>query len=139
MAEKPPINVGELRRSGVVKLKEKDMYSIWVKTACCNLSSEQLRKLADITEKYASFYKDFLETESRGISGKEYDLCDLVCPLLKMKATELIDNSDDGETIRIILGDRDSLKSVAQELKIRGIKPSFEQEGENRFILTITK
>ncbi len=49
-------NVGELRRSGIVKLKEKDMYSIWVKTACCNLTSKQLRKLADITEKYARSY-----------------------------------------------------------------------------------
>ncbi len=70
---------------------------------------------------------------------KEFDLCDLICPLSKMKATELIDNLDEGEPVRIILGDRDSLKSVAQELKTRGIKPDFEQEGENRFILTITK
>ncbi len=69
----------------------------------------------------------------------KYDLCDLVCPLSKMRATELIDNLDEGETVKIILGDRDSLKSVAQELKTRGIKPGFEQEGENRFILTITK
>ncbi len=50
------INVGELRRSGVVKLKDKDMYSLWVKTACCNLNSKQLRKLADIIEKYARSY-----------------------------------------------------------------------------------
>ena len=69
----------------------------------------------------------------------KYDLCGFVCPLSKMKATELIDNLDVGETITIILGDRDSLKSVAQELKTRGIKPDFKQEGENRFILTITK
>ena len=70
---------------------------------------------------------------------EEYDLCGLVCPLSKMKATELIDNLSEGETIRIILGDTDSLKSVAQELKTRGIKPGFEQEDESRFILTITK
>jgi len=89
--------------------------------------------------KYVSFYKDILETESREIRQKEYDLCDLVCPLSKMKATELIDSLDEGETVRIILGDTDSLKSVAQELKIRGLKPSFEQEDKNRFILTITK
>ncbi len=89
--------------------------------------------------KYTSFYKDVLETQSRGIREEEYDLCDLVCPLSKMRATELIDNLDGGQTIRIILGDTDSLKSVAQELKTRGIKPSFEQEGETRFILTITK
>ena len=72
------------------------------------------------------------------MEGK-YDLCDLVCPLSKMKATELIDDLDEGETMRIILGDIDSLKSVAQELKTRGIKPDFKQEGESRFILTIAK
>ncbi len=70
---------------------------------------------------------------------REYDLCGLVCPLSKMKATELIDNLNTGETAEIILGDTDSLKSVAQELKTRGIKPLFKQDGENRFILTITR
>ena len=42
--------------------------------------------------KYASFYKDILETESTESRKREYDLCDLVCPLAKMKAIELIDN-----------------------------------------------
>lgn len=70
---------------------------------------------------------------------KEYDLCDLVCPLSKIKATQLLESLNEGETLKIILGDADSLKSVAQELKTRGIKPSFEQEGEGRFILTITR
>ena len=46
-------NVGELRESGIVKLKEENMYSIWVKTACCNLNSSQLKQIADITDKYA--------------------------------------------------------------------------------------
>jgi len=66
-------------------------------------------------------------------------LCDFVCPLSKVKATELIDNLDEGETIKIILGDTDSLKSVAQGSRTRGIKLGFEQENEIRFILTITK
>ena len=70
---------------------------------------------------------------------REYDLCGFVCPLSKMKATGLIDNLNVGETAEIILGDTDSLKSVAQELKTRGIKPLFKQDGENRFILTITR
>ncbi len=56
MTWKPEINVGELRRSGVVKLKDKDMYSMWIKTACSNLNSKQLRKLADIIDKYARSY-----------------------------------------------------------------------------------
>ncbi|MFC2018607.1 pyridoxal-phosphate dependent enzyme [Chloroflexota bacterium] len=88
--------------------------------------------------KYASFYREALEAEAAE-PEKEYDLCGLVCPLSKMKAAELIENLNDGETIKIILGDADSLKSVAQELKARGIKPGFEQEGENRFVLTISK
>jgi len=46
---------------------------------------------------------------------------------------------DEGETARIILGDKDSLKSVAQELKARGLEAGFETEGEDRFILTITR
>ena len=89
--------------------------------------------------KYASFYRDILETELGEDGEREFDLCGLVCPLSKIKATELIDNLEEGETMKIILGDTDSLKSVAQELKTRGIKPSFEQNGENRFMLTITK
>jgi len=56
MAAKPEPNVGELRRGSVVKLKGKDMYSMWIKTGCCNLTSNQLSKLADITEKYARGY-----------------------------------------------------------------------------------
>ena len=70
---------------------------------------------------------------------REYDLCGLICPLSKMKATELIDDLNVGETAEIILGDTDSLKSVAQELKARGMIPTFEQEGESKFILTITR
>lgn len=42
-----------LKRGGVVKLKEKDMFSMWVKTACCNLSSTQLCKLADVINAHA--------------------------------------------------------------------------------------
>lgn len=46
----------ELKRGGIIKLKEKEMFSIWVKTACCNLNSKQLRKVADISERYARSY-----------------------------------------------------------------------------------
>ncbi len=56
MKGKPQINVLELRSRGMVKLNEKDMYALWLKTACCNLTSRQLRKVADITEKYARSY-----------------------------------------------------------------------------------
>jgi TusA-related sulfurtransferase len=88
--------------------------------------------------KYTSFYKDILEEETVDIRKNEYDLSDLICPLSNIKATEIIDNLDNGETIRMILGNTDSLKSVAQELKARNIKPDFTKESENRFVLTIT-
>jgi len=89
--------------------------------------------------KYATFYQDIFKKESKEIQKIEYDLCDFVCPLSRIKATEFIDNLGEGETAQVILGDRDSLRSVAQELKNRGIKPIFEQDGESRFVLTITR
>lgn len=49
-------NVAELRSRGIVKLRDKDMFAIWVKTACCNLSARQLNKLADVAETYARGY-----------------------------------------------------------------------------------
>jgi cysteine synthase A/cysteine synthase B len=88
--------------------------------------------------KYASFYENVLETESEE-PRREYDLSDVVCPLSKIRAMELIDSLEEGEIARIVLGDTDSLKSVAQELKDRALKPAFETEGENRFVLTVTK
>ena len=30
----------------------------------------------------------------------KYDLCDLICPFSRMKATELTDNLDEGATIK---------------------------------------
>jgi cysteine synthase A/cysteine synthase B len=89
--------------------------------------------------KYTSFYKDVLEEEAEKPGETEYDLSDLVCPLSKMKATEIIDNLQEGEQARIILGDADSLKNVAKELKNRGIKPEFEPADEGKYRLTITK
>lgn len=88
--------------------------------------------------KYTSFYKDILETSTRVVE-EEYDLCDLVCPVSKMRAAEIIDNLDEGETASIILGDTETLKSVAQELKARGIKPDFERRDGNKFVLTVTR
>ncbi len=89
--------------------------------------------------KYTSFYKDILESETRDVLSSEYDLCDLVCPLSKIKATEVLEGLEKGQTVRIVLGNAESLASVAQELKTRGIKPDFEREDGNRFVLTVTK
>ena len=68
----------------------------------------------------------------------EYDLRGFVCPISKIKATELIKNLDKGETIKLLLGDSDSLKSVVRELKARNMVPTFEQDSDNGFVLTIT-
>jgi len=75
----------------------------------------------------------------KDIKTVEFDLCGFVCPLSKMKAIELIDNLADGESVKIALGDTESLKSVVQELKARGIKPWFDKEADNSFVLSITK
>jgi dissimilatory sulfite reductase (desulfoviridin) alpha/beta subunit len=53
MEQKPNIDIEALKKGGVIKLKGKDMFSIWVKTYCCNLSSRQLDKVADVADKYA--------------------------------------------------------------------------------------
>ncbi len=58
------LDINELKKGGMVPLREKDIFSIWVKTECCNLNSKQLRRLADITDKYA---RGFLLFTSRQI------------------------------------------------------------------------
>ncbi len=58
------LDINELKKGGMVPLREKDMFSIWVKTDCCNLTSLQIRKVADITDKYA---RGFLLFTSRQI------------------------------------------------------------------------
>ncbi len=89
--------------------------------------------------KYASFYKQFLD---KGVASEieaiEVDLCDLICPLSTIKATETLDTLNSGETVKLVLADSDSLKSVMEEIKVRGLKSKFEQE-DGRFVLLITR
>lgn len=92
--------------------------------------------------KYTSFYKDYLNkagVELEEAPEKEHDFTAFVCPLSKIKVSELVDHLEKGEKVKIVLGDTESLKNVAQELKGKGIKPSFEQEAEYRFVLRFTK
>jgi|Deesub1362B_J571_1020462.scaffolds.fasta_scaffold01189_10 cysteine synthase A/cysteine synthase B len=105
-----------------------------------NISDEGLIVVIspDDAFKYTSFYKEFLEIELK-TQIIEYDLTEYVCPLSKIKASELINNMKNGETIKIILGDKDSLQSVAKELKERNLKFEFREEAKNRYTLTITK
>jgi len=48
-----PSELEELKKGGVVKLKGKDMFSVWVKAVCDNMDAVKLRKVAEIAEKYA--------------------------------------------------------------------------------------
>lgn len=50
------INIDELRKGGVVKLKEKDMFSVWVRAVCDNLDAKKLRVVADLADKYGKGY-----------------------------------------------------------------------------------
>ncbi len=56
MNGKTEINLEELKRGGVVKLKEKDMFSVWVRAVCDNMDAQKLRKVADLAEKYGRGY-----------------------------------------------------------------------------------
>jgi dissimilatory sulfite reductase (desulfoviridin) alpha/beta subunit len=64
MPRAPESNIAELRKRGVVKLKDDGMYAVWVKTACGNLNSGQIYKLAEITERHG---RGFLLFSSRQI------------------------------------------------------------------------
>src|SRR3989304_3035503 len=44
--------VEALRQGGIVALDEKDMFSLWVKTACCNMNAQQINRIADIADRY---------------------------------------------------------------------------------------
>jgi len=57
--ECPPeveIDLDKLKRGGFVKIQGKDMFSVWVKNLCCNMPALQLRKVADIADKYGKGY-----------------------------------------------------------------------------------
>jgi TusA-related sulfurtransferase len=56
-----------------------------------------------------------------------------------MKAAEAVDNMAEGDTLIIILGESESFKSVAQDLKTNDIVPTFKQESESRYILTVSR
>lgn len=73
------------------------------------------------------------------MSVTRHDLCGFVCPLSKMKAIQVINGLAQGQTAELVLGDAESVKSVVQELKARSIRPGYRSEGEDRFVLTITR
>ena len=54
----------DLTKRGVIRLRDRDMYTVWIKPDCCNLTSRHLRKIADITEKYARRYLLFTTNQN---------------------------------------------------------------------------
>ncbi|MFA4906247.1 MAG: 4Fe-4S dicluster domain-containing protein [Candidatus Margulisiibacteriota bacterium] len=50
MSGKPDLE--QLKRGGVVKLKEKDQFSVWVRAVCCNMDAVKFRKVAELAERY---------------------------------------------------------------------------------------
>ena len=50
------MDIEELKKGGVVKLKQKDMFSVWVRAVCNNMDARKLRKIADLAEKYGKGY-----------------------------------------------------------------------------------
>jgi len=87
--------------------------------------------------KYASFFKEFLTPGTAEAAEKRYDLSDLVCPLSRIRATELIDRSQKGDVLAIELGDIESVKNLSAELKERGLKPEIRQTDGERFLIRI--
>jgi dissimilatory sulfite reductase (desulfoviridin) alpha/beta subunit len=55
-SEKLQINLDELKKGGVVKLRGKDMFSIWIRAICDNMDALKLRKVADLAEEYGKGY-----------------------------------------------------------------------------------
>lgn len=47
-----PVNHEDLKKDGMVKLKEKEMFSVWVRAVCDNMGADKLRKVAELAEKY---------------------------------------------------------------------------------------
>lgn len=49
-------NVEELKKGGIVRLKGKDTFSVWVRAVCDNMDARKLRTVADLAEKYGKGY-----------------------------------------------------------------------------------
>ncbi|MCR4394066.1 MAG: sulfurtransferase TusA family protein [Dehalococcoidales bacterium] len=89
--------------------------------------------------KYASFFLPYLDDEHFRSTARKLDVSDLICPLSKIKAAEFMDSLEKDDQAEIIVGDKDSLKNIAQEAKSRGLKLDFKQANEDKFIIHIIK
>ena len=73
------------------------------------------------------------------MSVEEVDLTGYVCPLSRIKAAEALGRLTPGSAVRFVIGDADSLKTVAQELKARKLVPELEHLPGGRFVLSFTR
>jgi dissimilatory sulfite reductase (desulfoviridin) alpha/beta subunit len=77
------MNIEELRKSGIVKLKGDNIFSVWIKTSCCNLNSTQLREIANIAQKYGKGFVLFSTRQIPIIPFIHYQNVEKVRNLLK--------------------------------------------------------
>lgn len=97
---------------------------------------DAIHLLANIRPEFASVVCNPEVSES---GEKEWDLCDLSCPLSQVKTMEILDSLASGESARIILSDKESAVNIAQHSKAKDFKLDFIQENRHRFILSINK
>lgn len=64
MKKEPQLYHEDLTKRGIIRLRDRDMFTVWIKPDCCNLTSTHLRKIADITEKYARSYLLFTTNQN---------------------------------------------------------------------------
>jgi anaerobic sulfite reductase subunit C len=95
--DEPKFSIDELKKMGMVPLRAKDMFSIWVKTECCNLNSKQLRKIADITDQYA---RGFLLFTSRQIPIIPFVHVSHIFEVKRELAEVDVDMDHNGPTVR---------------------------------------
>lgn len=89
--------------------------------------------------KYTSFFKQYFEKENQQPLQKEYDLSGLLCPASKIEASRILNDLEHKNNVRLIIGNVDSLKSIIKDIKSRGLKSSFQKEGDDRFVLTVSE
>ena len=63
------MDVEEIKRSGIIKLKGDNISSVWRKTSCCNSNSDYLREIANIADKYDKGFVHFNILDAPEISA----------------------------------------------------------------------
>lgn len=115
----------ELKKGGIVKLKGENLYSIWVKTNCCNLTSDQLRKLADITDRYAKGFLLFTTRQIPIIPFVHLDDISIVKEELRKIELELDRCGPRVRNINVCIGNRSCSNSVIDPISLAELLNNF--------------